>query len=131
MWRFAFAFVLWLGLIWGLDRVSRIEQPTMGDIAQAELCLEMSDWVGEGQTWQFFVDPDRERLPIIMMVKVMAGEETVHVLESDIMASGPEAARPIGPTYRSRTDAQAAFVDLCQRLGRRKHNYRRPSDADR
>lgn len=54
-----------------------------------------------------------------MMIKTVGREKAMYFMESDILASGPEAARPVGPEYHSKADAGAAFSKLCQRLGRK------------
>lgn len=129
--------VLCVGLVWCMDFALRhslphfrppVEQLPIGEMVQAELCLEASDWVGDGQTWRFLADPNRERLSHIIMIKTRNGEETAHMMESDIMGYGSNATQPIGPEYTSKAEAQVAFRKLCQRLGRPKPNIRRTPD---
>ncbi len=96
------------------------ERLSIGEQVQAELCLQASDWVGDAQKWRFVAETNRERLSFIMMIKTRDGEETGHLMESDIMGYGSGSPAPIGPEYTSKAEAQLAFRKLCQRLGRPK-----------
>ncbi|MDX2204418.1 MAG: hypothetical protein NW223_16830 [Hyphomicrobiaceae bacterium] len=124
MLRYAPLVPLGLLLAWLCQLILWSQPPVEIHDARAALCLELADWVGDGDAWQFLIDPTRERLPFIMMIRTNGAEQSTHYLESNIMASGPEAARPVGPTYRTKDDAQAAFRKLCQRLGRPQEAHR-------
>lgn len=128
--------LLCVGLVWCMDFALRRSLPhlrpaepmSIGEQVQAELCLRASDWVGDGQKWRFVAETNRERLSFIMMIKTTNGEETMHFMESDIMGYGSSSSAPIGPEYTSKAEAQLAFRNLCQRLGRPKPDIPLPPE---